>query len=86
MNTENMETSIISEMILQQTICGETEGYNKDCEFLEIAKKVPHASNNDNECDKTNSNEEITEIEQSRKNLIQAKEVYFSYIQSQKMA
>ena len=34
----------------------------------------------------TQSNEEITEIEQTRKNLIKAREVYFNYIQSQKMA
>ena len=41
-----------------------------------ITNKVPQASNNDNELDKTKSNEEITEIEQTRTNLIKAKEVY----------
>ena len=81
-----MQTSIISEMILQQTICGETKGSNKDCEFPEITKKVPWTSNKDNEHDNTKSNGEITEIEQTRNNLIKAKEVYFNYIQSQKMA
>ena len=56
MNTKNMKTSITSEMISQQTICGETERPNKDQEFPEIAKKVPQESNNDNELDRTQSN------------------------------
>ena len=67
-----METSITSETISQQTICGETERPNKDQEFPEIAKKFPWASSNDNELDTTQSNEEITEIKQTRKNLIKA--------------
>ena len=43
-----METSLTSEMISQQTVCGETERPNNDSEFLEIAKMVPWTSNNDN--------------------------------------
>ena len=86
MDAENMEISITSEMISQQIICGETERPNKDQEFLEIAKIIPWTCNNDNAFDETQSNEEITEIEQTTKNLIKAKEVYFNYTQSQKMA
>ena len=85
MNTRNMETSITSEIISQQTICGETKRSNKDQEFLEIAKKVQQTSNHDNAIDTTQSNEEITEIKQTRKNLIRAKEVYFNYLQGQKI-
>ena len=39
MNTENMETSITSEMISQQTVSGEIERPNKDHKFPEITKK-----------------------------------------------
>ena len=73
-----METSIISEMISQQTICGEPENPNQDHEFIEIA--------NDNEFKQAQSKEQITEIEQTRKNLINAREVYFNYLLPQKMA
>ena len=81
-----METSITSEMISQQTICGEPEKPNKDCKFIEIAKKIPQTSHNDNELNQAQSKEHITEIEQTRKNLINAREVYFNYLSSQKMA
>ena len=32
-----METSITSEMISQQNICGEPENPSQDCKFIEIA-------------------------------------------------
>ena len=47
--TKIIETSITSEMVSQNTICGEIERPNKDWEFPEIAKRVPWASNKDNE-------------------------------------
>ena len=64
-----METAITSETISQQTICGEPEYPNKDCEI-----------------DQVQSKEYMTEIEQTRKNLIHAREVYFNYLSSQRMA
>ena len=73
-----METSITSEMISQQIIHGEPENHNQDCEFIEIS--------NDNELKQAQSKEQITEIKQMRKNLIHAREVYFKYISSRKMA
>ena len=42
-----MELSITSEMVSQNTICGEVEGSSKDCEVPEIAKKAPWASSKD---------------------------------------
>ena len=66
-----METSITSEMISQQTICGDTEN-------IEIA--------NDAEPKQTQSKEQMTEIEQTRTNLVQALKVYFKYFSSQKIA
>ena len=57
-----METSIASEMISQQTVCGETEKPNKDHEFLEIPKKIPWTSHNDNELNQAQYKEHITEI------------------------
>ena len=60
-NPRNMETSITSEMISQQTIC-------EDPENIEIV--------NDMEPKLTQSKEQM-EIEQTRKNLIQAWKVYF---------
>ena len=77
-----METSITSETISQQAVCWQIERPNKDWKFPEVAKKVLHLCH----ADKKHSNEEIIEIEQTRKNLIKAKEAYFNYIQSQKMA
>ena len=65
-----METSITSEMISQQTICG-------DLENIEIA--------NDTEPKLTQSKEQM-EITQTRKTLMQAQKVYFKYFSSQKMA
>ena len=59
-----METSITSETILQQTICGELDKPNKDCKYIEIAKQVTQTSHNDNQAQ---SKEHITEIEQTRK-------------------
>ena len=72
-----METSITSEMIYQQTICREPENPNQDHEVIEI--------DNDNELKQDQSKEQMTEIEQTRKNLIQAREIYFKYPPSQKM-
>ena len=65
-----METSIVSETISQQNICGDPEN-------IEIV--------NDMEPKLTQSKEQ-TEIEQTRKILIQAQKVYFKYFSSQKMA
>ena len=78
-----METSITSETILQQTICGELDKPNKDHEYIEIARQVPQTSHNDNQ---PQSKEHITEIEQTRKNLIHAREAHFKYLSSPKMA
>ena len=65
-----METSITSETISQQTICG-------DLENIEIV--------NDMEPKLTQSKDQM-EIEQTRKNLIHAWKFYFKYFSSQKMA
>ena len=65
-----METSITSETISQQTICGESEN-------IEIANDTDP---------KLNQSKDQMEIEQTRKNLMQAQEVYFKYFFSQKMA
>ena len=62
-----METSFTSETISQQTLCGVPEHLSKDHKLIEIA--------NDNEPNQAQSNEQITEIEQTRKNLIKAWEV-----------
>ena len=40
---------------------------NKDWKFSEIAKEVPQASNKDREQDKDQSNERVTESEQTEK-------------------
>ena len=77
-----METSITSDMILQQTVCREIERPNKDQEFPEIAKNVPQKCNKDKE----QINEGITEIEQTRKDLNKAREVYFDLIKMQRIA
>ena len=77
-----METSITSETISQQTVCGEIERPNKDRKFPEIAKKVPQTCNKDKE----QINEGITEIEQTKKDLNKTREVYFDLIKMQKMA
>ena len=73
-----MGTSIISEMISQQTVCGDPENPNQDCKFIEIA--------NDTEPKQTQSKEQMIEIAQIRKNLMQAWKAYFKYLSSQKMA
>ena len=74
-----MEASITSETISQQTICGEPEYLSKDHELIVIAK--------DNEPKQAQSKDLVmTEIEQSRKNLIKAGKVYFNYLLPQKMA
>ena len=65
-----MDTSITSETISQQTICG-------DLNNIEIA--------NDTEPKLTQSGEQM-EIEQMRINLKNAREVYFKYFSSQRMA
>ena len=79
MKSKIMETSIISEMVSQNTICGEIEGPNKDQEFQEIAKKIPQASNKDKEQDEDQSNEGITEIEQSGKNVKKVRLILISF-------
>ena len=73
-----METSITSETISQQTLCGEPEHLSKDHKLIEIV--------NDNESKQAQSKEQMTEIEQIRKNLITAWKVYFNYLLPQKMA
>ena len=67
-----METSIISEMVSQQTICRVTESLN-----IEI--------NCDKECNLTLSKEKM-EPEQTKDNSKWAREVYFKYFPWQKMA
>ena len=57
-------------MISQQTICGDPEN-------IKIA--------NDTE-PKINQSKDQTEIEQTKKNLMQAWKVYFKYLLSQRMA
>ena len=54
-----METSITSETISQQTICGEPEHLSKDFKLREIA--------NNNESKQAQSKEQMTEIKQTRK-------------------
>ena len=73
-----METSITSETKSQQAICGEPENHNQDHEFIEIS--------NDNELKQVQRKDHITEIEETRKNVINAREVYFKYLSSKKMA
>ena len=72
-----METSITSETISQQTICGDSEHLSKDCKLIEIV--------NDNEAKQAQGKEQMTEIVQTRKNLMQAQKTYFKYFSSQKM-
>ena len=67
MKTKIMETSIISETVSQNTICGEMKGSSKDWEFPEIVKKVPWATNKDKEHDKDQGSEGIMETEQTGK-------------------
>ena len=64
-----METSITSEMVSQQTVCGYPGN-------IEIA--------NDTEPKLIQSKEQM-EIEHTRKNLMQTQEVYFKYLSSQRM-
>ena len=75
-----METSITSEMVSKNTICGKMKGSSKDREFPEIAKKVLQASSKD----KDQSSEGITEIEQTGKHVNKARKAYFNFIQTQK--
>ena len=82
MNTENIETSITSETISQQPVCGDIKGPHKDQKFPEIPKKVPHTCNKDKE----QINGGITETEQTQNDLNKAREVYFDLIKPQKMA
>ena len=67
-----METSITNKMVSQQTICGNPESLN-----LEIT--------NNTESKLTHSKDQI-EIEQTWKNLMKARNIYFKYFPSQKMA
>ena len=65
-----METSITSETISQQPICGESEN-------IEIANDTdPYL----------NQSKDQMEVEQTRKNLMQTWQVYFKYFSCQKMA
>ena len=59
-----METSITSETISQQTICGDNEGLNVDME----------------------TNKKQIRFEQKPNQLSKAREIYFKYFSSQKMA
>ena len=59
-----METSITSETISQQTICGDNEGLNVDRE----------------------TNKEPIKFEQKQNQLSKAREIYFKYFPSQRMA
>ena len=67
-----METSITSEMVSQQTIIGDNESLD-----IEVT--------NDTQFNLNHSKEQ-TELEQTKNNLKQAREVYFKYFPSQKMA
>ena len=58
-------------------LCGEPEHLSEDHELIEIV--------NDNESKQTQNKEQMTEIEQTRKNLITAWKVYFNYLLPQKM-
>ena len=58
--------SITSEMISQQTICGDNES-------LELTKNTEYSKEN-------------TELEKMQSNLKRAREVYFKYFPSQKIA
>ena len=60
-----METSITSERVSQQTICGNPESLS-----LEISKYTEP---------KLAQSKEKMEIEQTKNNLMQAREVYFRY-------
>ena len=65
-----METSIISETISQQTICGELEN-------IEITNDIDP---------KLDQSKDLMKIEQTRINLMQAWKVYFKYLSSQRLA
>ena len=67
-----METSITSQMVSEQTICGNPESLNLE-------------TSNDTEPKLTQSKDQM-EIEQTWKNLMKAREVYFKYFSSQRMA
>ena len=61
-----MKTSITIEMISQQTIRGDPELLSEDLKLIEIV--------NDNESKQAQSKEQMTEIKQTRKNLINSTE------------
>ena len=67
-----METSITSKMVSQPTICGDPESLNLE-------------TTNDTE-PKLKQSKDQMEIEQTQKNLMKAREVYFKYFSSQRMA
>ena len=67
-----METSITSETISQQTICRESESEN-----FKITNDIDP---------KLDQSKDLMEIEQTRINLMQAQNVYFEYLSSQRMA
>ena len=67
-----METSVTSETVSQQTICGDPE-----CLCLEITNYTEP---------KLAQGKEKMELEQTKNNLKQAQEVYFKYFPLQRMA
>ena len=81
-----METSVISETLSQNTICGEMEGPSKDSKVPEIAKRVPRTPSKDKEYDDDQRSdiEGVTEIEKTGKNLNRAREAYSNFLKTQK--
>ena len=86
MKTKVMETSVTSETVSQNTLCGEMEGPSKDSKVPEIAKKVLRVPSKDKEYDDDQRSdiEGVTEIEQTGKNLNRVREAYFNFLQTQK--
>ena len=81
MKTKDMETSITSETVSQNTISGEVEEPVKD-KIPEIDKKVLRVPNNGKEQtdDQGNNKERVAEIEQTGKDLNRVREAYFNFI------
>ena len=67
-----MEASITSKMVSQEAICGDIESLNQ-----EITNDVES---------KLTQNKDQMEIEQTLENLVKARNVYFKYFSSQRMA
>ena len=64
-----METSITSETVSQQTICGDPQSLNLETTEPKLAQS-----------------KEKMEIKQTKSNLMQAREVYFKFFPSQRIA